>query len=126
MLPGSGLPPQCELHDNVLVFFEVAGDAVLDNGQFIYDHTCYTACTNGLRPAGVPEVHTFEFPPIGDDQLLKWGGRAVSAADAREWAAQGMRLVQFRLPVAPMLGGAPMPPSHPPTAIPEQAEGVME
>ncbi|MGE0879439.1 MAG: hypothetical protein AB7L13_16560 [Acidimicrobiia bacterium] len=125
LMPGSGLPAGVELQDNELVFFEVAGDEVLDNAEFIYEHTCFVACTNGLRPAGIPSVESWEFPEFDDEQVLMWGGRGVRASDARDFAARGMRLAQFRLPVAPMAGGmagvSPMsmtrPESHP--AIPD-------
>lgn len=102
------LPEQCRVEDNVLIFAELADDATLSDRDKLYEHVCFVACTNGLRPAGDVEVRRFEFPPIPDDSYAVWGGRSITAEAADSYRESGYRLCELRLPIAPMAGGAPM------------------
>lgn len=96
------LPAGCQLEDSELVFFEVAPPAVLANEERIYEHTCYIACTHGLRPAGTPGVRTYPLPELAEDQMASWGGRTMTAAEVATWREQGMLLAELRLPVQAM------------------------
>jgi len=88
-----------------LVFLEVGSADVLANEEGIYEHTCFVACTHGLRPMGRPTVKTYPLPELTEDQAALWGGRTMTADDVAAWREQGLLLAVLRLPVRPM--GAP-------------------
>ena len=58
------LPVECELQGGELVFWELAQAADLDDEERVFDHTCFIACTNGLRPMGNPTVHRHPYPEL--------------------------------------------------------------
>ena len=96
------LPPECHIEDGDLVFLEVGSLDVLGNEEGIYEHTCFVACTHGLRPMGRPVVKTYPLPEMEADQAALWGGRTMTAADVDAWRGQGLVLAELRLPVQAM------------------------
>jgi hypothetical protein len=84
------------------VFLEVGAREVLENEEGIYEHTCFVACTHGLRPMGRPLVKTYPLPEIDAGQAALWGGRTMTAADVDSWREQGLVLAELRLPVQAM------------------------
>jgi hypothetical protein len=102
------LPPQCEVVDGFLVFWELAHPDVLGNDEALYEHTCFVACTNALRPLGRQQVEIHPFPELGADQYGFWGGARFDATDIEGFKAAGYVLAEIRLPAQPM--GMPAPP----------------
>jgi len=105
------LPDQCELRNGYLVFWELARPEDLADEDRIYEHTCFVACTNGLRPMGRSEVLTHPYPELAPGTQGMWGGRSVTDESLREFRDSGYVLCELRLPVAPMGAAAsPLPP----------------
>jgi hypothetical protein len=96
------LPEHCEVVDGALVFYELAQPDVLADADRLYEYTCFTACTNLLRPLGVPTVSTQALPELAPGEVTMWGGRALGAEAADTYRQQGFVLAELRLPVAPM------------------------
>ena len=101
------LPDGCRLEGADLVFYELANEDTLANHDALYEHTCFVACTNALRPAGDTSVVRFPFPELAGSESLDWGGRYLTSELVDGYRAQGYVLCQLRLPVQPM--GAPLP-----------------
>ncbi|MBW8826824.1 MAG: hypothetical protein JF603_10815 [Acidobacteria bacterium] len=115
------LPDGCHLEGNELVFYELANEETLANEEGLYEHTCFVACTNALRPLGGTTVKRFDYPEIELTEALDWGGRLLTGEAIALYREQGYLMCQLRLPVAPMGGpvpeGAPeRPADHPATS----------
>ncbi len=108
---GAALPEQCLVVDGALVFYELAQPDMLADTERIYEYACFTACTNRLRPLGVPTVATQELPDLQPGEAARWGGRALSADAAASFRAEGFVLAEIRLPVAPMGASSVSPPA---------------
>lgn len=113
------LPESCRIEGNELVFYELADEPTLANGDGLYEYTCFVACTNRLRPDGVPEVRRFEYPELGAEEATTWGGRYLDGSMLEQYRDAGYVLCQLRLPVLPMGGSdagevGPPPADHPP------------
>ena len=120
------LPPGCHVEGGELVFYELASEETLADETGLYEHTCFVACTNGLRPLGAPAIVRFEYPAIDPDEVIDWGGRSITPDLLEVYRREGYLLCQLRLPVAPMGGplpeGAPPPPEHHAPADPAPAD----
>jgi hypothetical protein len=101
------LPPQCEVVEGFLVFRELAHPDVLGDTEALFEHTCFIACTNALRPLGYQEVDVHPFPELGPDEYGFWGGARFDARDVEGFRAAGYVLAEIRLPAQPM--GLPVP-----------------
>ena len=101
------LPESCKLTDTHLVFFELVTDTQLGKTDALYEHCCFVACTNGLRPAGPLEVAHGAIPALEEGTSILWGNRELSAEAAGTYQGQGYLLCELRLPVVAM--GAPVP-----------------
>ena len=99
------LPDNCRLEDDELVFYELAREATLADAEGLYGHVCFVACTNALRPAGVPTVIRFGFPTMTADDVVDWGSRYLTRALVDEYRRDGYVLCELRLPVTPMAAG---------------------
>jgi hypothetical protein len=100
------------LTETHLVFSEIATTSQLDDTEALYEHCCFVACTNGLRPDGVVAVVQTPIPPMEPGEAILWGSRVLSADAADEYRADGYVLCELQLPVSPM--GASRPPlGHP-------------
>jgi hypothetical protein len=115
------LPDGCHLEGNELVFYELANEATLADHDALYEHTCFVACTNALRPNGDTVVARFEYPVLTPEESLDWGGRFLTGELIDGYRSQGYVLCQLRLPVQPMGGPLPdgalalrRPQEHPP------------
>lgn len=101
------LPESCQLTGTHLVFFELVTDAQLGKADALYEHCCFVACTNGLRPAGPLEVAHAAIPALEEGTSILWGNRELSAEAAGAYEEQGYLLCELRLPVTEM--GSPVP-----------------
>jgi len=101
------LPVECELQGESLVFWTLARPSDLEDSEKIYDHTCFVACTNGLRPLGAPEVLTHPYPELAPGTKGNWGRRSMTPESIEQFRTEGYVLAELRLPVAQM-GGAAM------------------
>lgn len=99
-----GLPENCSLEAGELVFHELADEATLADTERLYEHTCFVACTNALRPAGPTSVVRFPYPEVAEEEIVLWGGRYLDAAMVDTYRAAGYVLCQLRLPVTAMVG----------------------
>ncbi len=99
------LPVECELDGGSLVFWALARPADLEDSEKIFDHTCFIACTNGLRPLGAPEVRTHPYPELAPGTTGYWGQRTMTSESIDQFRDEGYVLCEMRLPVAPMGGG---------------------
>lgn len=97
-----GLPDQCTLEDGDLVFWEVGDPATLADDEKLYEYACFTACTHGLRPDGVPRVEVCDFPALEGEDVALWGRRSMTATAVSRFRADGLVLARIALPVAPM------------------------
>ncbi len=102
------LPDSCELQETHLVFSELATELQLADSDALYEHCCFVACTNGLRPLGPVEVSFGPMPSLDPDTSILWGRRVLTAEAASEYRTAGFVLCELRLPVQPM--GAAVPP----------------
>jgi len=102
------LPDSCQLTESHLVFSELATEAQLADGDALYEHCCFVACTNGLRPLGPVEIAHGPLPDLEPGTSVLWGTRVLTAEAAVDYRAQGLVLCELRLPVQPM--GAMVPP----------------
>lgn len=100
------LPDQCTLEGGDLVFWEVGDRATLADAEKLYEYTCFTACTHGLRPAGAPTVELTELPSLADGEVALWGTRSMTAESVEQFRAAGLVLARIALPVAAMGAGA--------------------
>ena len=97
--------------DGFLVFWELAHPSVLADDQGLFDHTCFIACTNLLRPLGHHEVRIHPFPDLAEGEIGRWGGAAFDAAEVEGFKEAGYVLAEIRLPAQPM--GMPVPEGAP-------------
>jgi hypothetical protein len=100
------LPESCTLTDTHLVFSELATAEQLADEDSIYEHCCFIACTNALRPLGPVEAAQAAIPELDLGTSMMWGNRVLSAAAAEEYRAQGLLLCELRLRVEPMAGAS--------------------
>lgn len=105
------LPPQCEIQPGFLVFRELAHPDVLAQTDDLFDHTCFVACTNGLRPLGPNEIDVFPLPELEEHQVATWGGAHITPEAADQYRSQGYVLAEIRLPAQRM--GLTVPPGAP-------------
>jgi hypothetical protein len=111
------LPDSCMLTDTHLVFSELVTAEQLADADSVYEHCCFIACTNALRPLGPVEAAQAAIPELDPGTSMMWGTRVLSADAAEEYRAQGLLLCELRLRVEPMAGavlgmGVPHPPAR--------------
>jgi hypothetical protein len=97
--------------DGFLVFWEVAHPDVLSDEQGLFDHTCFIACTNLLRPLGQHHVRVHPWPELADDEVGTWGGAVFTVDEMAGFKDGGYVLAEIRLPAQPM--GMPVPEGAP-------------
>ncbi len=102
------LPPQCEVVEGYLVFRELAHPDVLANHEALFEHTCFIACTNAMRPLGAQQIEVHPFPELDPGEYGYWGGGRFDATDIERFVAEGYVLAEIRLPAQPM--GMAIPP----------------
>jgi hypothetical protein len=96
------LPDSCELRGTFLVFSELATEDQLADTDALYEHCCFIACTNGLKPLGPVEVRSGPLPALDPGTSIMWGQRVLSSEAADEYRTAGLALCELRLPVEPM------------------------
>jgi len=95
------LPDSCMLTDTHLVFSELVTAEQLADADAIYEHCCFIACTNALRPLGPVEAAQAVIPELDPGTSMMWGTRVLSAEAAEEYRVQGLLLCELRLRVKP-------------------------